>query len=306
MSNFSEAEYSCQLTYSELGDCWHLYTPENCPIIFTTHSDYKAGMNLFGIAALLNPKVKVITFELMSNHIHATLSGRREDIIAFFNLFRTILCKYLKSQGNRALPTAFEMQLRQLEDINDVRTVIIYNNRNAYLVHPEHSPYTYPYGANSYYFNPLARKYYESSRVTMRAKDLERLAHTHSVRQLDQQVYMIDGYICPFCYCDITVGEHLFRNNRHYYYSLTKNVESQKKIAMEIGEKVFYTDDELFSIAFAIAQEQYKLAPSQLPVQAKQEFAKKLHYEYNAGNKQISRIVKLDISVVNQLFPTLK
>ena len=187
-----------------------------------------------------------------------------------------------------------------------MRTVIIYNNRNAYIVLPDHSPYTYPYGANSYYYNPLARKYYEVSRVAMRAKDLERLAHTHSVRQLDKPVYMVDGYICPLCYCCISLGERLFRNNRHYYFSLTKNVESQKRIAQEIGEKVFYTDDELFSIACSLSQERYKLYPHQLPVDAKQEFARNLHYDYNAGNKQISRILKLDISVLNKMFPMLK
>ena len=40
-----------------------------------------------------------------------------------------------------------------------------------------------------------------------------------------------------------------------------------------------------------------------LPKDAKLEIAKILHYDYNAGNKQIQRMLSLDTLVVNALFP---
>ena len=302
MSNFFDAQALCEYTFSKLGPCWHLYTPDNCPIIFTTIEEYKAGMSLFAIAALMCPKVKVLTFELMSNHLHATLCGSKEDIEAFFRLFRSMLLKYLRSQG-RTLPDSFEMSLRLIESLDDLRNVLVYNNRNGFLVRPEYSPFSYPFGANSYYFNPFAKEYYANCRTKIKTKDLENLAHTHSVRDIENPIYMLDGYICPLCFCDIETGEKLFRDASHYFYSLSRNIEGQKKIAQEIGDRVFYNDDELYSVVATISSKKYGLPPAQLPSDAKVELAKTLHYDYNASNKAIIRMLRLDPNIVNSLFP---
>ncbi len=303
MTNFYDSQAICEFTFSNLCPCWHLFTPENCPIIFTTIEDYKIGVSLFGIAALICRNVKVITFELMSNHIHATICGSEEDIREFFRIFRSLLNKYFKSMGRGSLPELFECSLRVIETLDDMRNVVVYNNRNGYLVHPEHSPYSYPFGANSYFFNPSAKDYYISARTKIKTKDLEKLAHTHAVRDIQNDIYVVNGYISPLCFCDIETGEKLFRNAAHYFYCLSRNIESQKKIAGEIGDTVFYTDDELYSVASAIAAKKYGLPPAQIPKEAKIEIAKTLHFDYNASNKALTRMLKLDISLINTLFP---
>lgn len=303
MTNFYDSQAICEFTFSKLRPCWHLFTPENCPIIFTTIEDYKIGVSLFGIAALICRNVKVITFELMSNHIHATICGTEESIREFFRLFRSLLNKYFKSKGGGSLPEQFDCSLRAIETLDDMRSVVVYNNRNGYLVHPEHSPYSYPYGANSYFFNPSAKDLYTCARTKFKMKDLEKLAHTHAVRDIQDQIYVVNGYISPLCFCDIETGEKLFRNAAHYFYCLSRNIESQKKIAGEIGDIVFYTDDELYSVASAIAAKKYGLSPTQIPKEAKIEIAKTLHFDYNASNKALTRMLKLDISLINTLFP---
>ncbi|MBO4465106.1 MAG: hypothetical protein J5748_00310 [Bacteroidales bacterium] len=303
MTNFTDSQAFCNYTFSQLGLCWHLYTPENCEIIFRSPEDYNAGMSLFGIAALLCPKVKVLTFEIMSNHIHSTLAGSKEDIIAFFKLYASLLSKYFKEVGHPPLPKVFELNLRQIESLEDLRNVLIYNNRNGYLVHPEHSPFSYPYGANAYFFNPFAKELYNTAKVPARVKELERMAHTHAVRSIEKPVYYLNGHICPLCFCDIVTAEQLFRDAAHYFHSLSRSIESQRQIAREIGDRVFYTDDELYSTVYAITSKKYGLPPAQLPRDAKTEMSKTLHYDYNANNKQIARILKLDLSVVSSLFP---
>ena len=197
MTNFYDSQAICEFTFSKLCPCWHMFTPENCPIIFTTVEDYKVGVSLFGIAALICRNVKVITFELMSNHIHATICGSEEDIREFFRLFRSLLNKYFKGMGRGSLPELFECSLRVIETLDDMRNVVVYNNRNGYLVHPEHSPFSYPFGANSYFFNPSAKDYYISARTKIKTKDLEKLAHTHAVRDIQNDIYVVNGYISP-------------------------------------------------------------------------------------------------------------
>ena len=303
MKNFKDSESYCQSTFDHLGQCWHLYTSEDNEIIFTSDFDFKAGVSLFGIAALLSPKVVVLTFEVMTNHLHATMAGEKEDILAFFELLNSLLRKHFRAAGRSVGQSVFTPNLREITTLDDARAVICYNNRNGYLVHPDHSPFSYPYGANAFYFNPMAKQLYEFARKPMRVKELEQLAHTHDARDLQEKAFTLGGQICPLCFCSIRTGESMFRDASHYFYNISKNIESQKRIAEEIGDRIYYTDDELFSVAYSLSNKQYGCSPSLLPKEMKQEFAKLLRYDYNARNKQIARILKLDIAVVNSIFP---
>ena len=77
-----------------------------------------------------------------------------------------------------------------------------------------------------------------------------------------------------------------------------------KEIASLIGESIFYNDIELYSLCSRLAKEQYNTPnPSLVPKDGKIALANTLHYDYNASNKQIVRLLKLEINTVNSLFP---
>jgi hypothetical protein len=100
------------------------------------------------------------------------------------------------------------------------------------------------------------------------------------------------------------MAEKLFRDARQYFYKLSRDVESQKSISAELGENIFYTDDELYSIVVSKSRSQYNVSsPSLLPPETKMEFARMLHFEYHANNKQIARMLRLDRSFVESFFP---
>ena len=85
----------------------------------------------------------------------------------------------------------------------------------------------------------------------------------------------------------------MFRDAHNYFFKISKNIENYRDIAVLIGEQLYYSDDDLFSVVCKISDEQYKVKnPSQLPKSDKLELAKKMHYDYNAGIKQISRMLK--------------
>ena len=88
----------------------------------------------------------------------------------------------------------------------------------------------------------------------------------------------------------------------NYFYRLGKNVESMKEIAWEIGERIFYTDDELFSSACVICKQKYGVQqPGQLSTTAKLKMAKTLRFEYNANAKQIARILRLQLPLLTSI-----
>ena len=97
--NFQEAESVCEYRFSQIGKCWHLYTPEDFEIIFSDDDDFRAGMTILALCALSFPGIRVFTFEWMNNHLHVTLAGDRAEIDSFFKMLKDILGRYLKNKG---------------------------------------------------------------------------------------------------------------------------------------------------------------------------------------------------------------
>ena len=74
-----------------------------------------------------------------------------------------------------------------------------------------------------------------------------------------------------------------------------------------IGEQIYYTDDDLFSIACTLSAKEYDCkTPSQLPKDDKIKLARHLIKEYNAGSKQIQRMLKIDAAIMTALFGNSK
>ena len=303
--NTSEAIFPpAEAIFSNYAPFWHLWTPENHEIIFGDEEMFRAGMNIFAIAAVCCPNVRIVTFELMSNHLHVTLSGTEDAVRAFFLMFREFLARYLRRQGRSVDLHAFECSLRELTTLDDLRNVIAYNNRNGFLVNTAETPFSYPWGANSYYFNRHAALRFRESGRNMTSRERRQYVQSRVAEKMSGQLTLLDGHICPLSFCDIGMWERLFWNAHQYLSRISRNVEAMKAIAEEFGDRVFYTDNELYDTVCRISRERYGiLQPSQLAVSAKMEVAKVMKSGYHANNKQIQRMLKLDAGLVNQLFP---
>lgn len=305
MRNFSDTEFDCNVVFDNSGPFWHIYTPEDNPIIFSNSSEFMEGMNIVGICAKLCTQVSILTFELMSNHMHYTVAGAEDDVNSFYSVLKHCITNWLEGKGRISNTNNWTSPPRRIKDLNDLRNVIAYNNRNGFLVSPEHTPFSYPWGANRYFFNPEAKLRFsrssEKSFMSMRAR--RQLIHSHIVDCVTGPVLM-DGYACPLDFCDVAAAEKLFRNASHYLSLITRNVESQKAIAAEIGERVFYNDDELFKVVCSLTKKvSSQSSPAVLSKEEKLSIANTLHHDYNASNKQISRMLRLDISIVNSIYP---
>ena len=121
---------------------WHLFTNGNdFKIIFQNDSDYIFGMNILAVCACLFPDVKILTFVLMSNHIHFILSGEEKRCKELFECFKWKLSRGLYK--NISNWKNFQATLAPIGDEDYLRTAIAYVNRNAYVAHPQFTPYNY-------------------------------------------------------------------------------------------------------------------------------------------------------------------
>ena len=304
MMNFTFSTRGYSSSSAAHGPVFHLYTSENYQIILTCEDDFKMAMNLFALCAALSPDIVILTFELMSNHIHVTIQGEEQAVLAFFALFKRSVQKWLTTAGRALDLSGFTCSLRKLNDACDVRNVISYNNRNGFLANQDETPYSYRWGAGRFFFNPDAKLRYslESSRMTLTQRRL--YLHSHAADKIES-IQMLDGYACPMSFCDIEAAEKYYKNASSYFYEISRNLESQKDIANEIGEQIRYTDNELFRVASGICTNYYNAkSPFLLPQEAKIELAKRLHFEWGANKKQLCRLLKMDIRILDTLFPS--
>ena len=133
---------------------------------------------------------------------------------------------------------------------------------------------------------------------------MKRRAFLHS-RETDYPYswLLVDGYVSPVNYLSLDIGEGLFRDARHYFHKISRDVESYREIAGQLGESLYYTDDELNSIVYRICRRDHGgLSPAMLPADGKMAIARTLHFDYNADNAKIARLLKMPRIVLDQMF----
>ena len=301
--DFAALESMCQQRFNETGPCFHVCSQENHPLLFHNDEEFKAAMNIVAFVAFLFPDICIYTFEIMGNHFHFTLSGSKERLRLFIKALISKLAAHPFLFSASSDINALSFKRHPINNLSNLRNVISYVNRNGAVVDPDENVFTYRWGANRFFFNREAKlRYYECSR---NATCREKRALFHSA-QLDSndRVKILDGYVSPLCYCHVKEAESFFRNGRHYFYHTSRNIESMKDIAKDIGESLFYSDEDLFQHIRAACSKKYGCnSVAGLCPEMKIELAKELHFNFNAGNKQISRLLKMDIGVVNTLFP---
>jgi len=303
MKNFYDQERECETLYFSQGPFFHLCTPGDAVAqLFENDEDFCFAMNLTALCSHSVPDFRILTFEIMRNHLHAVGSGSAESGSAWFSCFRKRLIRYNQSLGRVRDMKAFRADILPIDSLSFLRNTIAYVNRNGYVVNPGHSPYSYPWGANRFFFNPDAclRKDVTYGRLTFREK--RKLFCSHDIDYPAGHV-IIDGYISPASYCQLSLAQSLFRDARHYFYQVSRNVEAYRDIAKLLGDSVFYTDDELYLVVRQLCRDRYGNArPEALPMEAKLELSRELHFDYKAGNKQIRRMLRLDERTLTALF----
>lgn len=311
-ASFNEKENRCNLMFrwalTNFGGIWHLCTPgDGQSVIFHDKEAYVSMMNLIATCSHDCPDIQIVTFEIMSNHLHMLLCGPEEKVMAFFDMLHRKLRFNLKRQGSTVSLRQFEnANLIPVESLESIRNQIAYINRNNYVVDPDKTPFSYPFGANSYYYCPAAKRCSDSTLGKLTVRERRNLFRSRNIDYPDSWV-LYDGYISPVNYVRLDIGEGLFRDARHYFHKISRDIESYKEIAAQLGDSIYYTDDELIAVLYRICNQDYNgNKPALLPTKAKQELARTLHFDYNADNGKIARLLKLDKKIVDEQFPFKK
>lgn len=291
-------EMACENIFRNLGPVYNANTSENYPLIFVSEDDFKAGMSILAICARMHADINVYAFQLMNNHIHLIIGGEMQRIQVFFKYYVDRLNKFF---DGRNVLNDLTLKLFPINDLSYLRNAIAYVNRNGFVVNSNVTPFSYPWGSSPYFFQPMAVGYAKSSGKPLGILGIRALMHTRSSDSF-KNLATIDGYVSPLEFCNIALAESLFRDAKQYFYLISRNVEMYSEIAKTIGESIFVNDNDLYLAAVKLAREHYGTNDLRtLETGYKIELAKRLHFDYNAGTKQIERLLKIDSSFLKAL-----
>lgn len=297
-----EAERICEVSFQNNGPFWHLPTDgNNQEIIFTNRADFVAAMNALAISFALFP-AKLISFELMHNHVHLILSGPKDDCVAVFMEFKRRLERHFTKCGRFGVLSNFCYELIPIESLRQMRTEIAYVHRNAFVASHDCLVYTYEWGSGMYYyhevlksihFQPFAKIPYLRKREIFQGRVLNM-----------PDGYSFNGeYVFPPCFLDLKLGESFYNSPSEYFIKLTKNLEDQGAIAERMKDKAIVNYEEGFNIAQSLSWTLFQTRVSLLTLDQKTELSRRLHFNYMLSNKHISTILKMNMAYLDELFP---
>ena len=303
MMKFAEKERECERLFDANGPFWHVYTDGNVMAdVFCDKDDFKEGMIVLAVCAMLFGKAEVVTFELMNNHLHLIMRGMKEDCMLFFDMFKRRLVRCFRRKGRALDWGKFEAQILRIETLKDLRNEIIYVNRNAYVASRDYTPFSYLWGGGWAYFNPVIEMLPVISAHELGYTKVRELTHFRDAKAIADLTFVCEvPFIPSFCRTDI--GQSMFQDARSYFHALTRNAEAYSQIASRLQDSVFLTDDEMFVVAARCAADDFATKLRVLTPAQKIQLARKLHYDYNASNNQLRRVLNLDNATLNELFP---
>ena len=301
---FSEKERICESIFFNNGPYWHLYTDgTEMQNLFCNQEEFRTGMWSLATSLYLCKRVRGLTFELMTNHIHLIVAGQKEECIRVFELFNARLKNIFAKTDKKIDWSQFKMEILPIESLQALRNEIIYANRNAFVANPAYTPNSYPWGGGCAYFCPWLQHLNTSPLGKLKIKIQRSLLHTRDVLAFSD---LLEVGSLPFIpsFCDIKLGESMFRDARSYFNSLTRNAEAFSQIASRLKDTIFLTDEELYSVICSHISKEYSVkTTSQLSAQQKIDTARRMHFDYNATNQQLRRMLRMDLAILEEMFP---
>lgn len=301
---YREQENYCEQLFSKGGPYWHLCTPgEGQSDIFSTDEDLKFGVNNLAYC-IISKDIKVLAFSIMSNHIHMIAEGPCSELEDFFRKFRARLSLYLSKRLKMCDLDNFRATILPIENLSYLRNSIAYVNRNAFVVDNKQTPFSYKWSSGVRYWGGIdLDDLYSLPTPKYTQREIKTIFMCGNAK-IPTEYRMVNDYVHPLSICDPKCL--LYFRDAHHYFGLVnyRNLESMKEIATIIGEHIFVSDHELNTIVYLMCKRDYQVQnPAQLTPQAKIDIARIINNSYNATNRQIQRILRLDEKTVNSLFP---
>lgn len=268
-------------------------------IWFKDDEDFKAAMNIVAVLSSV-AGVHVISFILMSNHVHFILACKKGPAEGFITRFKKMYSQYYSNKyGPCAMLHRNDVDYRQLQ-IGDesLERGIAYVIMNCVAANICLNPTAYPWGSGNCFFRVGPRG---SSRI----KDLSgraraRLLHSRLPVPGD---YILDerGFVDPVSYIPVKFVESVFRTPKRMNWFL-QNSSKAKRISQTPS-----FNDQLISAAVRDLSISLFRKPcvDMLNETQKAELLRQIRYRFSSDPAQIARVCSLSYEDVCHLLESI-
>ena len=260
---------------------------------FRDEEDYKVGMNFVAIQAYAS-RVVVLSFTLMSNHVHFVVKAEsKKDAEAFIEGFKHRYSLYLRRKyGVKEFLRGNGVQIDFISPYDeDPEKAIAYVEMNCVAAKICSHPSQYPWGTGCLFFDQRKPDGRPLGSFSKRA--CKRLLHTDVESLPDNWLIGADGYILPQNYVDVEAVQAFFRTPQRMNWFLTNSSKAKKRLEADDNLPAF-RDQVILAAAPDLCQSLFgKRKFSQLTRDEQVEFVRQLHFRFSAHVNQIARVCGL-------------
>ena len=274
---------------------------------FRDDEDFATGMNYVAIQAVLTPRVIVLVFILMSNHVHFVLYGTRAEVEAFVNSFKGRYSQYLRRKwGTKEFLRRNSLDIKEIstEELEAIERAMAYVQMNCVAANICLHPCQYRWGTGNAFF--------QAGMVNCRrlgdlsGRERIRLLHSGEAVKLPDGWLISDaGYVLPESYVDVKRVESIFNNPRRMQYFLNSSSKARKRLESEDENLPAFRDQVILGALPDLLQSLFKkTAFRNLSVNEQAETLRQIRFRFSAGVHQIARVCGISYSDAARLLDT--
>lgn len=264
---------------------------------FRDDEDFKSGMNLVAVTAY-SVGVRVLSFILMSNHVHFVLEGDEEKVLQFITEFKRAYSRYLSHKyGSRDTLRRNGTDVQGLPlDGESLERAIAYVQMNSVAANICTRPEAYPWGTGNTFFQVVAGKGRPLGELSARA----RYRTMHSKANLpDNWIVGEDGYVLPESYVTVRFVESLFRSPKRMNYFLQNSSKAKRALSRLDMNLPSFRDQTLLAVLPDLCQSLFRERDIHLMNREQQAvLVEEIRRRFSADVNQIARIIGISYSEI--------
>ena len=258
---------------------------------FRDDEDFVVGMNYVAIQAACCPRVAVLCFILMSNHVHFVLMGHRKDVDEFMNQFRHRYSIYLRKRwGVKEFLRGNGVQFQEITgESESLERAVAYVMMNCVAASICAHPSQYPWGTGNCYFNPVRPDGMPLGRMTGRER--ERRMHSNIEKLPEKWRIGAEGFILPQGYIDVKTIEACFRTPQRMNYFLHNSSKAKKRLDASDECLPAFRDQIILAALPDLYRSLFgKYSFKELAEGEQTEFMRQIRFRFSADINQIARV----------------
>ena len=268
-------------------------------IWFRDDEDFKMGMNLVAILAVAL-QVDVLSFILMSNHVHFVLCCPHGKVKQFMNEYLRRYSQYMNTKyGTKELLRKVHVDIRPISGNDEsLEWAIAYVHMNPVAAGICLSATGYPWGSGDTFFKARREKGRRLGTLSERAR--RRLLHSKEELPSDLLVGE-DGYILPESYVKIDLVESVFRTPMRMNYFLHHSSKAKRRLDAKDNAPNFRDQVILPAIGDLCQSLFQKSSLEALTQDELAELLKQLRYRFSSHANQLARVTGIPYQKVVDL-----